>query len=147
MPGRCHQARRLNANFTSPNEGNQTVAEGKDLFAGINKPADPSNLTDLEKKHLPVIAAPDRVKPGECFEVTVEVGKLLTHPNENAHFIEFVELYAGHVYLARMDFTARTTCPVMKVCLSLPKDLGPLRAFGRCNLHGVWSAEKAISVG
>ena len=118
-----------------------------DLFAGINRPKDPNNLTDLEKKHIPVITAPDKVKPGECFEVVVEVGKLLAHPNENAHFIEFIELYAGHVYLARMDFTARATCPVMKVCVSLGKDLGPLRVFERCNLHAVWEADKPITVG
>ncbi len=117
-----------------------------DLFAGINKPKDANNLTDLEKKHVPVITAPDRVKPGECFEVVVEVGKLLQHPNENGHFIQFIELYAGHVYLARMDFTARTTCPVMKVCVSLDKDVGRLRAFERCNLHGIWEADKPITV-
>jgi superoxide reductase len=104
-------------------------------------------MTDLEKKHLPVITAPDLVKPGECFEVAVEVGKLLAHPNENAHFIEFIELYAGHVYLARQDFTARTTCPTMKVCVRLDEHLGPLRAFERCNLHGVWEAAKPIVVG
>ena len=104
------------------------------------------NLTDLEKKHQPVITAPDRVRVGACFEVTIEVGKLLAHPNENAHFIEFIELYAGHVYLARMDFTAVATCPIMKLCVALPKDLGPLRAFARCNPHGVWGASKPITV-
>ncbi len=86
-------------------------------------------LTDLEKKHFPAITAPDHVKAGECFEVTVEIGKLLPHPNENAHFIESIELYAGHACLARLDLTARTTCPVLRVCVALDKDLGPLRAF------------------
>lgn len=124
------------------------MAEEKlDLFAQVNAPADMGALTDLEKKHLPVITAPGAVKPGKCFEVIVEVGKLLPHPNELAHFIEFIELYAGHVYLARMDFTSKQTCPVMRVCVALAKDLGPLRAFARCNLHGVWTASKAIAVG
>ncbi|MFW6164237.1 MAG: class II SORL domain-containing protein [Planctomycetota bacterium] len=123
------------------------MAEQKtDLFAQVNTPQDPDNPTDLEKKHIPVITAPDSVKSGECFEVTVEVGKLLDHPNEKAHFIQFVELYAGHVYLARMHFTAEMTCPVMKTCVALPKDMGPLRAFERCNLHGVWEARKPITV-
>ena len=117
-----------------------------DLFAQVNKPKDAGNLTDIEKKHLPVITAPEKVKPGECFEVTIEVGKLLAHPNENAHFIEFLELYAGPIYLARMDLTARTTCPIMKACVKLDKDLGPLRAFERCNIHGVWEVKKPISV-
>ncbi|HPD17019.1 MAG TPA: class II SORL domain-containing protein [Planctomycetota bacterium] len=123
------------------------MAEEKlDLFAQVNAPANLEALTDLEKKHVPVITAPDAVKSGECFEVIVEVGKLLAHPNELAHFIEFIELYAGHVYLARMDFTAKQTCPIMRVCVALPKDLGPLRAFERCNLHGVWTASKPIAV-
>jgi superoxide reductase len=87
------------------------------------------------------------VKAGECFEVVVEVGKLVAHPNEIGHFIEFVELYVGDVYVARQDLTAVRTCPVLKVCLNLERDLGPLRAFARCNLHGVWEAAKPIKVG
>ena len=117
-----------------------------DLFAGVNRPADPQNLTNLEKKHLPVIDAPDSVEAGKCFTVTVEVGKLLAHPNEPGHFIEFVELYAGEVFLARLDLTAATTCPRVTFCVCLEKDLGPLRAYERCNIHGVWVAEKAVKV-
>ncbi len=117
-----------------------------DLFSRINKIKDPDNPTDLEKKHHPVITASDKVKAGECFEVTVEVGKLLTHPNENGHFIGFIELYANDVYLARIDLTARTTCPILKVCVNLSEGSGPLRAFTRCNLHGAWESTKAITV-
>jgi len=120
--------------------------EGTDLFCGINVPDDPDNLTDLEKKHLPVITAPDEVKAGECFEVTVEVGKLLEHPNKRSHFIGFIELYQGDLYLARVDLTPVTTCPVLKVCVSLEKECGPLRAFEWCNLHGTWKATKEIAV-
>ena len=120
--------------------------EKLDLFAEVNAPKDAGNPTDMEKKHVPVITAPEQVRAGACFEVVIEVGKLLPHPNELAHFIEFIELYAGHVYLARMDYTAKTTCPTMKVWVALPKDLGPLRAFGRCNLHGVWSSTKPIAI-
>lgn len=122
------------------------MAEKKDFFTEVNTPADPDNMTDLEKKHIPVITAPDKVKPGECFEVTVEVGKLVAHPNETTHFIEFLDLYAGHVYLARMDLTPVKTCPIMKVCLSLEKNLGDLRAFERCNIHGTWESRKPIEV-
>ena len=82
----------------------------EDIFCGVNVVKDPDNMTDLEKKHLPVITAPKSVGKGECFEVAVEVGKLMQHPNELGHHIEFVELYAGQTYLARMDFTAKTTC-------------------------------------
>lgn len=117
-----------------------------DLLAGVNEVSDPASATDLEKKHIPVITAPKEVGPGQCFEVSVEVGKLLAHPNENAHFIQFIELYAGTTYLTRVDLTAKTTCPVLKACVALPKDLGPLVAYERCNLHGVWKASSAIAV-
>ena len=78
------------------------------LFCGVNLVKDPDNMTDLEKKHLPVITAPKSVRKDECFEVA---------------------------YLARMDFTARTTCPMMKVCVGLDHTYGKLQAFEHCNLH------------
>jgi superoxide reductase len=118
----------------------------EDILCAVNTATDVEQATDLEKKHLPIISAPESVKKGECFEVTVEVGKLLQHPNEPGHFIQFVELYAGDTYLARMDFTAKTTCPVVKTCLSLDHAHGKLRAFTRCNLHGTWENDIDIEV-
>jgi len=116
------------------------------LFTGVNRPVDPENRTDLEKKHVPVITAPESAKAGECFEVTVEVGRLLAHPNEHGHFIQFVELYADDVYLGRADFTAVTTCPTIKFCVALPGPIKELRAYGYCNLHGVWASAVPIVV-
>jgi superoxide reductase len=116
------------------------------LFCGVNTPEDPDNLTDLEKKHLPVITAPDEVKAGECFEVTVEVGKLLKHPNERSHFINFINLYCNDLFLMRLDLTPVMTCPVLKACIQLDTCCGTLRAFEFCNLHGTWSATKTITV-
>ena len=116
------------------------------LFVGVNTPADPDNPTDLEKKHIPVITAPGSIKAGDCFEVTVEVGKLLTHPNEHGHFIQFVELYADHAYIGRTDFTAGTTCPIAKFCASLPGPVKERRAFCYCNLHGSWISAAPIEV-
>ncbi len=123
-----------------------TAKRQEDLFCGVNVVKDSENMTDLEKKHLPVITAPKSVTKGECFEVIVEVGKLMQHPNEPAHHIEFIELYADHTYLARMDFTAKTTCPTMKVCVELERNYGKLRAFEHCNLHGAWESDADIEV-
>lgn len=117
-----------------------------DLFCGVNRPADPSAMTDLERKHLPVITAPEAVDKGQCFEVTVEVGKLLAHPNEPGHFIEFVELYADETFLARVNLTAAKTCPKATFSVSLDHLHGELRAYERCNLHGVWASAKAVTV-
>jgi superoxide reductase len=123
-----------------------TVKCEKDLFCGVNTVKDCENMTDLEKKHLPVITVPKSVKKGECFEVAVEVGKLMQHPNEPGHYIEFVELYADHTYLARMDLTACRTCPIMRTCISLDHSHGKLRAFAHCNLHGTWEDQAEIEV-
>jgi len=117
-----------------------------DIFCGVNAVSDMEMASGLERKHLPIITAPKKVQRQELFEVTVEVGKLLQHPNEPGHFIQFIELYAGDTYLARMDFTAKTTCPVMRVCVTLEHDHGELRAFARCNLHGTWQYETDIQV-
>ena len=116
------------------------------LFCGINMAEDMESMTDLEKKHMPVITAPQCVEKGECFEVMVEVGKMLAHPNEPSHYIEFIELYADHTYLARMDFTPKTTGPIMKVCVSLDHIHCKLRAFARCNLHGLWEGHSQLSM-
>ncbi len=104
-------------------------------------------MTDLEKKHVPVINAPDAVQQGECFEVEVTVGELLAHPNERGHYIHFVELYADETYLGRADFTPVTTCPTATFCVRLEHIHRQLRAFEFCNLHGVWEGDKALKVG
>ena len=45
-----------------------------DLFCGVNMVQDEDHMTDLEKKHVPVISGPSSVKKDECFEVTIEIG-------------------------------------------------------------------------
>lgn len=118
----------------------------EDLFCGVNRPKDPLEMADLEKKHVPVIVAPAAVKKGECFCVEVEVGKLLAHPNERGHFIGFVELYADDTYLGRADFTPVTTCPKACFCVQLDHVHTGLRVFAFCNLHGVWEGDSALTV-
>lgn len=124
----------------------KTVKCADDLFCGVNKAADLDSMTGLEKKHVPVITAPDTVKKGGCFEVVVEVGTLLAHPNERGHYIHFLELYADETFLARVDFTPVSTCPVARFCVSLDHIHEQLRAFEFCNLHGVWEGDKALAV-
>ncbi len=118
----------------------------KDLFDGVNEPQDPENLSDLEKKHLPVVDAPESVGKGECFSLTAEVGKLLAHPNEHSHFIEFLDVYADETYLARADFTDVTACPKVTFCLRLEHPARELRVYERCNQHGVWVTRRPIEV-
>jgi len=124
------------------------MSQDTSFFCQVNHPKDPANLSDLEKKHLPVIDAPEKFKAGEAVEVTVEVGKLLAHPNEPGHFIEWIDLYANYVFLARLSLTAVTTKPVLKTQVVIPHGLpeATLRTFARCNLHGVWETTREVSV-
>ena len=121
------------------------MANDKDLLSGVNVPVDANNLTDTEKKHVPVIGAPDSVSEGQPVNVTVEVGKTLNHPNEPGHHIEWLDLYEDKLYLSRADFTGGKVNPKVTFEVSLRKS-GILRAFACCNLHGVWEGDKKIDV-
>ena len=115
----------------------------EDLFCGVNKSkaADVNEMPDLDKKHTPVIEAPAEVKKGEPFQVGIEVGKYLKHPNENAHYIEWLELYSGETFLSRVDFVPRLTEP--KIIMTVAVDHAhPLIVKTRCNLHGLWQSQE-----
>jgi len=124
------------------------MSQERSLFCQVNKTEDQSNPTDLEKKHTPFITVNGALKAGETAEVVVEVGKLLAHPNEAGHFIEWIDLYANWVFLARLDLTAVTTQPTLKIPVSIPHGIEKLtlRSFSRCNLHGVWEGTAEIKV-
>ena len=111
----------------------------EDILCGTNRPAASAEMTDLEKKHTPIIAAPSRVGEGEAFDVTVEVGKLLKHPNENGHFIQWIELYAGSTFINRVELTPTMNEPRFTIPVKLAH-VHDLKAVARCNLHGVWES-------
>ncbi|ACX72299.1 Superoxide reductase [Methanocaldococcus vulcanius M7] len=110
-------------------------------YCGINRMKEG---TDFEKKHTPFIECKDRVKANAYFEVKISTG--IPHPMEDAHFIHWIELYMGDLYLARVDFT-QFMKPEVKMMVKAPSkehEKFTLRALMRCNLHGVWEYEKEI---
>ena len=119
----------------------------EDILCGINKPSteDPEEMSALEKKHAVIIDAPESVEAGERFEVTLKVGEHKDHPNELAHFIEWMELYIGDTFLARLDLTPEKTHYVMKTSVQLDH-AHPIRGRAKCNLHGIWEGEKELEV-
>ncbi len=118
----------------------------KDILCGVNQPEDEKEMTDLEKKHVPVIEAPEKVLKDSPFEVKVETGKLVAHPNEPAHFIEWVELYCGDTFLGRVHYSSGVSYPTAVFKVKLSHAHGPLKVWSKCNIHGLWEAEKSISV-
>jgi len=115
------------------------------LFLQINKAKDSKNLTDLEKKHLPVIDCPDKVRKGDQFQVSIEAGKLLEHPNENIHYIEWIELLADDLFISRIDLIPVVGKPKVTLTISLNESHN-LRARIRCNLHGIWEYTREVKV-
>lgn len=111
----------------------------------INQVKDMDNMTDLEKKHVPLIHVEGTPSAGEEFPVTVWVGEHLAHPSEAEHHIEFIDLYLDDKFIARCDLTWGATTP--KVTFNIMLDTsGKLRAYERCNLHGDWTYSYDISV-
>lgn len=118
----------------------------QDILCGVNLPKDMSQMTELEQKHTPVITAPDKVKKDETFDLTIEVGKYKAHPNEPAHFIEWVELYAGDTFLFRVSLSGSISSPKLTIPVKLTHAHGPIKAWAKCNIHGLWEGIKDIEV-
>jgi len=117
------------------------------LFCQVNRVKDPNKKEPLEQKHLPVIEVPGEIKSEQFFNAKVKVGEI-EHPNENGHFIQWIELYVSDVYLGRFDFAPIMTKPEITVPLSIAHGNRKtvLRAVLRCNLHGMWESTKEIEV-
>ncbi|MHC1570232.1 MAG: class II SORL domain-containing protein [Methermicoccaceae archaeon] len=109
----------------------------------VNMPT--GEMGDFEKKHVPVIDAPDSVKADEVFEVKLTVGELVKHPNEIGHHIEWIELYWNDVLMARAELEAELTDPKVTFRVRVDES-GVLKAVEKCNLHGIWAATKSIKV-
>ena len=122
-----------------------------DLFCGVNRPKslNPDEMSDLEKKHTPVITAPDSVKMGESFEVKVELGRYLAHPNEYGHFFQWIEIWLDETAVARFDLVPKASYPEVSVKIAINhahEGRAKLKALAFCNLHGLWENDREIKV-
>lgn len=112
-------------------------------YYDLKKVSNPEDKTVLEKKHVPIIEAPEKVKKGEFFEVKIKMGEI-EHPVEPGHFVQYVDLYANYYHVARANFTPETK-PEVTFTIRLEESC-TLRAYELCNLHGQWEAAKEIIV-
>jgi len=113
------------------------------LFQGINR-AGGGEKTPLEKKHVPLIEAPAKVKAGEPFAVTVTVGEVV-HPMTAAHHIGYIEVLAGNEPAGRMELRPGFNQPKATFFLALDRPVTlVIRQY--CNLHGLWESRQEISL-
>ncbi len=112
----------------------------------INRPS-PENMTDMMRKHTPLVEIPDKVKAGQPFAVTLKVGGIdgVEHPNLLGHWINWVELHAGQRLLGRAEFAPVVSQPeaTLHVTLEAP---ATLRALASCNLHGLWESTRSVAL-
>lgn len=99
----------------------------------INRAADPANLTELEKKHIPVIEAPELVLAGQPFTVKLTV----PHVMEQAHYIEWIKLSMHGQRLGEVKFSPSDTNPVAEFMVTIPEEIVAMKVIEQCNVFGV----------
>lgn len=106
------------------------------------EPADPHDLTNEERRHVPVLVMPERVHAGRPFDLVVQVGPSPHVMTEN-HHIDWIEvaLDAARVFVA--DLTESVAYPVVRVPIVL-RGGATLTARAHCNLHGTWRTRRRI---
>ena len=115
------------------------------------------------EKHVPVIECADVVKANETFEVTVKIGKEITHPNTTEHHISWMSLYflpdgeKFPYHIGHYEFSAHGasvqgpntgsvyTHHAAKAWMKTGKQ-GTLIAVSMCNIHGLWQSSKEIKL-
>jgi superoxide reductase len=118
------------------------VQVDEDLWKGINRLKNPRNETVLEKLHVPIITAPQKVEAGKIFNVGIVIGEEL-HPMGPTHWIEYVQLSIGNEPAGTVIFRSHGYLkPETKLCVVLGENLKgksvSLVATLQCNLHGIW---------
>ena len=97
----------------------------------LNKPKDPNNMTDFEKKHTPAIEI-----LGD--KVIVKVGDGIVHPMEEEHHIVLIQAFAD----AKLVVGKRLypgDAPELEL---MPKYEGKeITARAYCNVHGLWKSK------
>jgi len=100
--------------------------------------------SSFEPKHTPRISAPDSVKRGQWFDVTVGVGTDL-HPSLAEHFVRYIALYKDTAEIARIYLHPVFSAPKVTFTIALDEG-GMLRALAEPTHSAAWEASKKITV-
>jgi superoxide reductase len=98
-----------------------------------------------DPKHTPKIVAPDTVKRGQWFEVTVSVGAGGDHPSLSEHFVRYIALYINTTEISRVYLHPVFSFPKVTFTIALDEG-GVLRALEEPTHSAAWEATKPITV-
>jgi superoxide reductase len=102
---------------------------------------DKDNPSKLEKKHIPIISIGEETQNGEK-EVIVEIGEI-SHPMEEDHHIEWLELKKNDEVIGRVEFSAKDE-EAKAVFSDEVSEGDKYVAHENCNLHGLWYGELEV---
>jgi superoxide reductase len=101
--------------------------------------------SSYDPKHTPRINAPDAVKRGEWFDVTVSVGAGDRHPSLAEHFVRYIALYKDAVEISRVYLHPVFSAPQVTFTIALDES-GTLRAQAEPTHSAAWEASRKITV-
>ena len=101
--------------------------------------------TTYDPKHSPKIEAPESVKRGEWFKVTVSVGAGSVHPSLQEHFVRYIALYKDAVEISRVYLHPVYSAPSVTFTIALDEG-GVLRALAEPTHSAAWESSKKITV-
>jgi superoxide reductase len=101
--------------------------------------------SSYDAKHTPRIVAPDSVKRGQWFDVTVNVGAGGDHPSLSEHFVRYIALYKDTAEIARIYLHPVFSFPKVTFTIALDEG-GSLRAVAEPTHSAAWEASKKIAV-
>ena len=97
--------------------------------------------SSFDPKHTPRISAPDSVKRGQWFEVTVG----LDHPSLSEHFVRYIALYKDTAEISRVYLHPVFSAPKVTFTIALDEG-GALRAVAEPTHSAAWEASRKIRV-
>jgi superoxide reductase len=95
--------------------------------------------------HTPKIVAPDSVKRGQWFDVTVNIGAGGDHPSLSEHFVRYIALYINTAEIARVYLHPVYSFPKVTFTIALDEG-GALRAIAEPTHSAGWEVSKKIVV-
>jgi len=101
--------------------------------------------SSYDAKHTPKLSAPDSVKRGEWFDVSVTVGAGGEHPSLSEHHVRYIALYKDTAEIARAYLHPVFSAPRVTFTISLDES-GTLRALAEPTHSAAWEASKRITV-
>jgi superoxide reductase len=98
-----------------------------------------------DAKHTPKLSAPDSVKRGQWFDVTITVGAGGEHPSLAEHHVRYIALYKDTAEVARVYLHPVFSAPRVVFTIALDEG-GTLRAIAEPTHSAAWEASRRISV-